>query len=243
MKQKTTSLNILRNDKGKEMSLLVNDNIENEDDHVFCVQPILQNSAFEISDNDKINQIASHFQSIMNVLGLDVSNSSLKGTPMRVAKMFVKEAFSGLNPANKPTITLFDNDCEYHQMIIEKNIAIHSYCEHHFVPIIGKAHIGYIPQKKIIGLSKLNRIVNYFCKQPQVQERLTNQISQELQHILGHSHIAVWIELKHLCVMSRGIKDHASTTISSFFGGDFKNTVHHDQFMQSIQLSTSNLDS
>ena len=157
----------------------------------------------------------------MNVMGLDLTDDSLKGTPKRVAKMYIDEIFSGLNPANKPKVALFDNKYQYNQMLVEKNISFYSNCEHHFVPIIGKAHIAYISSGKVIGLSKLNRIVQYYAKRPQVQERLTNQIANELKQILETDDVAVIIDAKHLCVSSRGIKDDTSATVTSYYGGAF----------------------
>ena len=157
----------------------------------------------------------------MDVMGLDLTDDSLKGTPNRVAKMYIDEIFSGLNPANKPKIALFDNKYQYNQMLVEKNITFYSNCEHHFVPIIGKAHVAYISSGKVIGLSKLNRIVQYFAKRPQVQERLTNQIAEELKAVLQTENVAVIIDAKHLCVSSRGIKDDTSATVTSYFGGAF----------------------
>jgi GTP cyclohydrolase I len=154
-------------------------------------------------------------------MGLDLTDDSLKGTPNRVAKMYIEEIFSGLNPANKPKIALFDNKYKYNQMLVEKNITFYSNCEHHFVPIIGKAHIAYVSSGKVIGLSKLNRIVQYYAKRPQVQERLTNQIAVDLQNILGTENVAVIIDAKHLCVSSRGIKDDTSATVTAFYGGVF----------------------
>jgi GTP cyclohydrolase I len=157
----------------------------------------------------------------MDVMGLDLTDDSLKGTPKRVAKMYIEEIFSGLNPENKPKIALFDNKYQYNQMLVEKNITFYSNCEHHFVPIIGKAHIAYISSGKVIGLSKLNRIVQYYAKRPQVQERLTNQIAEELKKVLQTENVAVIIDAKHLCVSSRGIKDDTSATVTSYYGGEF----------------------
>ncbi|MCL4129525.1 UNVERIFIED_CONTAM: hypothetical protein GTU68_060755 [Idotea baltica] len=159
----------------------------------------------------------------MDVMGLDLNDDSLQGTPKRVAKMYIDEIFSGLNPANKPKVALFDNKYQYNQMLVEKNITFYSNCEHHFVPIIGKAHVAYISSGKVIGLSKLNRIVQYYAKRPQVQERLTNQIAEELKAILDTEDVAVIIDAKHLCVSSRGIKDDTSSTVTSYFGGKFNN--------------------
>ncbi|WP_445385632.1 GTP cyclohydrolase I FolE [Robiginitalea sp. IMCC44478] len=178
-------------------------------------------NAFQMSDPEKKEQIAFYFEKIMGVLGLDLKDDSLKGTPERVAKMYVEEIFSGLNPANKPSITLFENKYRYNQMLVEKNITFYSNCEHHFVPIFGKAHVAYISSGKVIGLSKLNRIVQYFAKRPQVQERLTNQIGTELQQILQTKDVAVIMDAKHMCVCSRGIQDDSSTTVTAFYGGVF----------------------
>jgi GTP cyclohydrolase I len=170
------------------------------------------------------------FEEIMDVMGLDLTDDSLKGTPDRVAKMYIDEIFSGLNPKNKPKIALFDNKYHYNQMLVEKNITFYSNCEHHFVPIIGKAHIAYISSGKVIGLSKLNRIVQYYAKRPQVQERLTNQIGEELKSILGTEDVGVIIDAKHLCVSSRGIKDESSATVTSFYSGAFNSPVKVTEF-------------
>ncbi|APQ18614.1 GTP cyclohydrolase I FolE [Maribacter hydrothermalis] len=182
--------------------------------------PMKPNAPF-LSDIEKREKISELFGQIMDVMGLDLTDDSLKGTPNRVAKMYIEELFSGLNPANKPKVTLFENKYRYNHMLVEKNISFYSNCEHHFVPIIGKAHIAYISSGKVIGLSKLNRIVQYYAKRPQVQERLTNQIAAELNKVLDTEDIAVIIDAKHLCVSSRGIKDDTSTTVTSFYGGVF----------------------
>ena len=192
------------------------------DDHISTsLETPMRADAFKISDEEKKGKIALLFEEIMNVMGLDLTDDSLKGTPKRVAKMYIDEIFSGLNPSNKPKIALFENKYRYNQMLVEKNITFYSNCEHHFVPIIGKAHLAYISAGKVIGLSKLNRIVQYFAKRPQVQERLTNQIANELSKILGTEDIAVIIDAKHLCVSSRGIKDESSATVTSYYGGVF----------------------
>jgi GTP cyclohydrolase I len=177
--------------------------------------------AFKLSDDEKKDKIASLFAEIMDTIGLDLTDDSLRGTPKRVAKMYIEEIFSGLNPKNKPKVALFDNKYKYNQMLVEKNITFYSNCEHHFVPIIGKAHIAYISSGKVIGLSKLNRIVQYYAKRPQVQERLTNQIAMDLKKILNTEDIAVIIDAKHLCVSSRGVKDDTSATVTSYYGGVF----------------------
>ncbi len=192
------------------------------DDHLFTgLETPMKADAFKLTDEEKKEKIASLFSEIMDTLGLDLTDDSLKGTPARVAKMYIEEIFSGLNPANKPKIALFDNKYQYNQMLVEKNITFYSNCEHHFVPIIGKAHVAYKSSGKVIGLSKLNRIVQYYAKRPQVQERLTNQIGADLQEILGTKDVAVIIDAKHLCVSSRGIKDDTSSTVTTFYGGAF----------------------
>lgn len=192
------------------------------DDHL-CTGLLtpMKKDAFKLSDEEKKYKIENLFSEIMDVMGLDLNDDSLRGTPKRVAKMYIEEIFSGLNPANKPKIALFDNKYQYNQMLVEKNITFYSNCEHHFVPIIGKAHVAYISSGKVIGLSKLNRIVQYYSKRPQVQERLTNQIAAELKEILQTENVAVIIDAKHLCVSSRGIKDETSSTVTSYFGGKF----------------------
>ncbi|MBC8033170.1 MAG: GTP cyclohydrolase I FolE [Chitinophagaceae bacterium] len=192
--------------------------------------------AFDLDDSIKIRLIEKHFAEIMGILGLDLEDDSLKGTPKRVAKMYVKEIFSGLNPANKPAATLFDNKYGYNQMLVEKNISVFSNCEHHFVPIVGKAHVAYISSGKVIGLSKLNRIVQYFSQRPQVQERLTIQIAHELKAVLQSEHVAVVIDAYHHCVSSRGIKDIDTTTITSDYSGKFLNAETKSEFLKQIGL-------
>ncbi len=202
------------------------------DDHLYTgIDTPLRKDAFALSDKEKMDKIAYHFGEIMHTLGLDLTDDSLKGTPQRVAKMYVQEIFSGLNPANKPKIALFDNKYKYQQMLVEKDISFYSNCEHHFVPIIGKAHIAYIAKDKVIGLSKLNRIVQHFAKRPQVQERMTMQIADELKQVLQTEHVAVIIEAKHLCVSSRGVNDDTSATVTSFYGGKFLNEQTKQEFM------------
>jgi len=194
----------------------------NGDAHVMAsVETPMTEDAFLKTDSEKIGNIEKLFAGIMEELGLDLNDDSLKGTPYRVAKMYVKEMFQGLNPDKKPSLSVFDNKYQYNKMLVEKDITFYSNCEHHFVPIIGKAHVAYISSGKVIGLSKLNRIVQYFAKRPQVQERLTNQIALELQSILETEDVAVIIDAKHLCVSSRGIKDDTSATVTSFYGGQF----------------------
>ncbi|TAF56502.1 MAG: GTP cyclohydrolase I FolE [Sphingobacteriia bacterium] len=195
--------------------------------------------AFDRSDEEKIAIIQGHFKAIMETLGLDLTDDSLKGTPKRVAKMYVKEIFSGLNPANMPQAALFENKYRYNEMLVEKNISFYSNCEHHFVPIIGKAHVAYISNGKVIGLSKLNRLVEYFAKRPQVQERLTVQIAKTLQEILGTEDVALVIDAKHLCVASRGVEDDTSSTVTAFYGGQFKNEKTKEEFLRYLELNTS----
>ena len=192
-------------------------------DHHFSAQmdTPLRADAFFRSDEEKKVKIAGHFAEIMKTLGMDLNDDSLRGTPDRVAKMYVDEIFSGLSPEHKPDVTLFNNHYQYKQMLVEKNITLYSTCEHHFVPIIGVAHVAYIPSGKVIGLSKLNRIVQYYAKRPQVQERLTNQIAQELVKELNTPDVAVIIDSKHLCVSSRGVEDNSSSTVTPYYGGKF----------------------
>lgn len=198
----------------------------------------LKPDAFLLSDEVKIAMIEEKFREIMDILGLDLTDDSLSGTPHRVAKMYVKEIFSGLNPKNLPKISLFENKYQYNQMLVEKNITLFSHCEHHFVPILGKAHVGYISSGKVIGLSKLNRIVEYFAKRPQVQERLTCQIANYLSEVLETNDIAVVIDAKHLCVSTRGIKDTTSSTVTSVFRGKFEEEATKKEFLQYLDLKT-----
>ncbi len=196
------------------------------DEHLYTgLETPMKRNAFDISDEDKKEKIAFLFSEIMEVLGLDLNDDSLSGTPERVAKMYIDEIFSGLNPKNKPKLALFDNKYQYNQMLVEKNITFYSNCEHHFVPIIGKAHIAYISSGKVIGLSKLNRIVQYYAKRPQVQERLTNQIAKELEEALQTKDVAVIIDAKHLCVSSRGVEDDSTSTITTYYGGAFNDSA------------------
>jgi GTP cyclohydrolase I len=187
-----------------------------------------------LSKEEKIEEIKYHFGKIMQTLGLDLHDDSLKGTPLRVAKMYVEEIFSGLNPENKPAISLFDNKYAYKQMLVEKNITLYSNCEHHFVPIIGKVHVAYLPAQQVLGLSKINRLVQYYAKRPQVQERLTVQIAACLKEVLGHENVAVVIEADHLCVASRGINDTNSITTTSEFCGKFNELSFKQEFLNYI---------
>ena len=209
------------------------------DDHIFTsAKTPLRDDAFDLSDDEKIQTIEEDVAHILHKLGMDLTDDSLKGTPKRVAKMFVKEIFGGLNPKRKPKPSTFDNNYKYGEMLVEKNITVYSTCEHHLLPIVGKAHIAYISNGKVIGLSKMNRIVDYFARRPQVQERLTMQIVQELQQALDTEDVACVIDAKHLCVNSRGIRDVASSTVTSEFGGKFKDDATRREFLDYIKLDT-----
>lgn len=196
----------------------------------------LRPDAFVMDDETKMNLIEGHFKEIMQIIGLDLTDDSLSGTPRRVAKMYIKELFSGLNPANMPQLTHFSNHYKYKEMLVERDIMFHSNCEHHFVPIVGKAHVAYICNGHVIGLSKLHRIVNHFARRPQVQERMTIQIGEALKNALGTENVAVIIDADHMCVSSRGINDQTSSTTTSFFGGEFKKQDKRDEFIKMINL-------
>ena len=194
----------------------------------------MREDAFLLDDKTKISLIEEYFGKIMHTLGLDLNDDSLKGTPHRVAKMYVKEIFSGLNPENMPDLKVFDNKYQYGEMLVEKNITLYSSCEHHFLPIIGQAHVGYIANDKVIGLSKINRIVDYFARRPQVQERLSRQIFEALKKALDTEDVAVVIESKHLCVSSRGIQDTESSTVTAEYGGKFKDIDVRKEFLSYV---------
>lgn len=210
------------------------------DDHMSAnLETPLRNDAFELSVEEKVEMIEADFRHIMETLGLDLTDDSLKGTPKRVAKMFVKEIFGGLLPERKPGMSTFDNKYNYNQMLVEKDIVVYSTCEHHFLPIVGRAHVGYISKGRVIGLSKMNRIVEYYAKRPQVQERLTMQIVKAMQEALGTDDVACIIDAKHLCVNSRGIKDIESSTVTAEFGGEFKeNEQLRKEFISYIGMKT-----
>ena len=195
----------------------------------------LRKDAFDMSDEEKMDRIEDHFREIMEIMGMDLTDDSLSGTPRRVAKMFIKEVFKGLNPANKPSPTMFENRYNYSRMLVEKDINIYSTCEHHFLPIYGKAHIAYISSGKVIGLSKLNRIAQYYAKRPQVQERLTIQIANELKRVLDTDDVAVYLEAKHMCVHARGVEDHGSSTVTSEFSGKFLEPEVQREFFAAIK--------
>lgn len=198
----------------------------------------LRDDAFEISDDEKISRIQESVRDILHTLGMDLEDDSIKGTPKRVAKAFVKELFMGLNPTNKPSTSTFENNYNYGEMLVEKNIVVYSTCEHHLLPIVGRAHVAYISDGKVIGLSKMNRIVEYFAKRPQVQERLTMQVVQAMQEALGTDDVACVIDAKHLCVNSRGIKDIESSTVTAEFGGKFKNKETKQEFLDYLKMDT-----
>ena len=198
----------------------------------------LRKDAFELSDEEKIERIQSSVFDIMETLGLDLTDDSLRGTPKRVAKMYVKEIFSGLHPNRKPSASTFENKYKYGEMLVEKNITVYSTCEHHLLPIVGKAHIAYISKGNVVGLSKMNRIVDYYAKRPQVQERMTIQVVKDLQEVLGTKDVACVIDAKHLCVNSRGIRDIDSSTVTAEFGGKFQEDSVKREFLDYIKIKT-----
>lgn len=210
------------------------------DNHISTsVNTPLRADAFEKSDDEKIKSIQNHFKNIMEELGLDLKDDSLSGTPYRFAKMYVKELFYGLNPKNKPKLSVFENKYGYQKMLVEQNITIDSSCEHHFLPITGYAHIAYIPNDKVIGLSKINRLVDYYAHRPQVQERLSLQILKDLQNTLDTEDVIVMISAKHLCVSSRGIKDKNSFTTTIEYGGCFNTASKREEFFKIIDQKAS----
>lgn len=221
----------------KEKEILLEELQALTDDHVSdSIQTPLRPDAFLLSDEEKIHRIRKHVEEILHTLGLDLTDDSLKDTPLRVAKMYVREFFSGLNPEHKPKAKLFKNTYRYGEMLVEKNISFYSVCEHHLVPIIGKANVAYISSGKVIGLSKLHRIVRYYAARPQVQERMTNQIGNEFKELLQTEDVAVVVDAIHLCVSMRGIKDASSSTITSFFSGKFRENKIKKEFLQYISL-------
>ncbi len=221
----------------KEISLNIQPFKEDdqEDDHsISSYNTPLRDDAFELTDEEKIERIEVNVREIMTTLGLDLTDDSLSGTPKRVAKMYVKEVFSGLNPKNRPQIKLFDNKYNYDQMLVEKEITFYSHCEHHFVPIYGRAHVSYFSSGKVIGLSKINRIVQYFAKRPQVQERLTVQIGKELERVLQTESVGVVLDANHMCVAMRGVGDTNSKTGSAYFSGKFRDENVKREFLNFI---------
>ncbi len=229
----------IENDNTNKLVITVKEIDEIGDNHIgTSFDTPLRKDAFKLDDNSKIEAIQKDVANIMNTLGLDLTDDSLKGTPKRVAKMFVQELFGGLHPNNKPNPSTFDNKYKYGEMLVEKNITLYSTCEHHLLPIVGRAHVAYISNGKVIGLSKMNRIVDYFAKRPQVQERLTIQVVRELQKALGTDDVACVIDAKHLCVNSRGIRDIESSTVTSEFGGAFQEEKVRREFLDYIKLDT-----
>jgi GTP cyclohydrolase IA len=227
MRQKEISLNI--------RPLKPIDPEDAGDDHIpSSSETPLRADAFDLDDDEKIERIEKHFREIMQILGLDLTDDSLNGTPRRVAKMYVKEVFSGLNPKNRPHARLFENKYNYDQMLVEKDITFYSHCEHHFVPIYGKVHVAYFSAGKVIGLSKINRIVQYFAKRPQVQERLTVQIGREIERVLHTGDVAVVIDANHMCVASRGVGDTNSKTGTAYFSGKFNDENIRREFLNYI---------
>jgi len=222
-----------KNGKIKEMIDEIGDNHASS-----SAKTPLREDAFSLTDEEKIQSIQKDFSNILYTLGMDMTDDSLKGTPRRVAKMFVNEIFGGLHPDSKPKLSTFENNYKYGEMLVEKNITVYSTCEHHLLPIVGKAHVAYISNGKVIGLSKMNRIVDYYAKRPQVQERLNMQIVQALQETLGTEDVACIIDAKHLCVNSRGIRDTASSTVTSEFGGRFKEESVKRELLDYIKLDT-----
>ena len=199
-----------------------------------AVDTPMHDHAFDLSDAEKEARITDHFAEIMNILGLDLTDDSLRGTPRRVAKMYVQEIFRGLNPVNKPLATTFENKYQYRRLVVERNIPLQSTCEHHFQPIFGVAHVAYIPNGRVIGLSKLNRLVDFYARRPQVQERLTVQIAEELKHTLHTEDVAVYIDARHMCVQARGVEHHGASTITAEYSGKFLNETTKREFLLAI---------
>lgn len=226
--------------KPHEILLSIMENKEFEDidsDHmIYTDSTPMSANAHQLSDIEKKSKIEANVKEILETMGLDLNDDSLKNTPRRVAKMYIDEIFSGLNPKNKPAVTLFDNKYKYNQMLVEKNISVYSMCEHHLVPIIGKAHVGYISNGKVIGLSKINRIVRYYCQRPQVQERLTKQIANEFKDIFKTNDVAVVIEAHHMCVASRGVRDVNSSTVTADINGAFTREATRLEFLSYIDI-------
>ncbi len=210
------------------------------DDHISASEETpLRKDAFVLDDASKIERIRENVRDIMLTLGLDLDDDSLKGTPNRVAKMYVNEIFGGLHPDRRPKSSTFDNKYKYGEMLVEKNITLYSTCEHHLLPIVGRAHVAYISNGTVVGLSKMNRIVDYYAKRPQVQERLNIQIVRELQEVLGTEDVACVIDAKHLCVNSRGIRDVDSSTVTAEYGGKFKEESTRSEFLDYLNLDTN----
>lgn len=222
----------MENKNGKESEDLLRQIEEMGENHIgSSIETPMRADAFALSDEEKIKIIQEHFEKIMYTLGLDLTDDSLKGTPKRVAKLYVKELFKGLNEATKPSMSTFENKYQYNQMLVEKNITVYSNCEHHFLPIVGKAHVAYIPNGRVIGLSKINRIVDHFSRRPQVQERLALQILNEMKVALNTEDVAVYIDAEHMCVSSRGVSDQSSSTVTVEYSGKFKEEATKKEFL------------
>jgi len=223
----------------KPHDILKNDTDTLGDDHLgSSINNPIRKDAFNISNSEKIKLIQEKMHDILEIIGMDMNDDSLKGTPKRVAKMFINEIFGGLNPENKPVASTFDNKFKYGEMLVEKNITLYSTCEHHLLPIVGLAHVAYISSGTVVGLSKMNRVVKYYADRPQVQERLNIQIVKELKEVLNTEDVACVIDAKHLCVNSRGIRDYNSSTVTAEFGGKFKETKYKREFLDYIKLET-----
>ncbi len=218
----------------KEISLNILPYKEDQGDQGTNWNTPLRDDAFLLTDEQKIDKIEDHVREIMQTLGLDLTDDSLSGTPKRVAKMYVKEVFSGLNPKNRPQTRLFENKYNYDQMLVEKEITFYSHCEHHLVPIYGRAHVAYFSSGKVIGLSKINRIVQYYSKRPQVQERLTVQIGKEMERLLQTDSVGVVLDANHMCVAMRGVGDTNSKTGTAYFSGKFKDENVKREFLNFI---------
>ncbi|KYG71913.1 MULTISPECIES: GTP cyclohydrolase I FolE [Roseivirga] len=205
------------------------------DNHIMTsIATPMREDAFELSDEEKIEKIQGYFEKIMHTLGLDLTDDSLKGTPKRVAKLYIKDLFKGLDPANKPSMSTFENKYNYNQMLVEKNITVYSNCEHHFLPIVGRAHVAYIPNGNVIGLSKINRIVDYYARRPQVQERLALQVLNELKEALNTEDVAVYVDAEHMCISSRGVSDQHSSTVTVEYSGKFQEEATKKEFLTYI---------
>ena len=233
---KRTNGKALLNGNGHSKGKLNGHEIVGDNHIATSIETPMRSDAFELSDDHKMGIIESKFKDIMETMGLDLNDDSLQGTPHRVAKMFVQEIFYGLNPENKPRVSVFDNKFKYNEMLVEKNINMNSTCEHHFLPIVGKAHVAYFSNGKVIGLSKINRIVDYFARRPQVQERLNVQIANELKKALDTEDVAVVIDAKHMCVSSRGIQDESSSTVTAEYCGKFKDKAVREEFLKYLDL-------
>jgi len=207
--------------------------------HLFSeITTPVRTDANQMPDEEKMKRIEEKMKDVLDILGLDLNDDSLSGTPRRVAKMYVMEIFKGLNPDNMPKLSSFENKYKYGEMLVEKDISVFSTCEHHFLPIIGKAHVAYISNGRVLGLSKINRIVDYFARRPQVQERLTVQIVKAMQEALGTEDVACIVDAKHMCLVSRGIKDITSSTLTAEYAGKFKDPEVRKEFLRYINTDT-----